>query len=158
MDAAVWGFIGVIVGSVLTLVGQWLNNRHESSLDSAKRRDDRRIERDRFERTALVDMQAAAQAALVALALATEENGTRRLDTLRQATVHVQHVEALGSQIVDDSARAAVTSFVRAGYGAIAASKPGRVSEVETAQLGDSLRTLIAATGPLIRSTLRERE
>jgi len=63
MDAATWGFIGVVVGGVITGVVTigvealrlWQGNR----ADSGRRKDDRRIERERFQRETLVALQPA---------------------------------------------------------------------------------------------------
>jgi hypothetical protein len=55
------GFVGVILGAVIAGVvaigGEWLRNRHESAFDSAKRENDRRIERDRIQRDNLIEIQ-----------------------------------------------------------------------------------------------------
>jgi hypothetical protein len=64
VDAAIWGFVGVLVGAAAAVVGQWLINRHESRLDSDRRDDDRRIERERFERKQLLAVQDATKALL----------------------------------------------------------------------------------------------
>lgn len=61
MDAATWGFVGVIVGGVITAVAtvgvQWLRGTQDSKLDSLKRDDDRKVESDRVQRATLLELQ-----------------------------------------------------------------------------------------------------
>ena len=57
VDAAVWGFIGVIVGILITLGAEVILSRDEASPDSRSSR--RRAERDLFQRTTLVKLQGA---------------------------------------------------------------------------------------------------
>jgi hypothetical protein len=57
VDAAVWGFIGVVVGSLITLGAELIRTRNESSPDSRTSR--RLAERDRFQRSTLVELQGA---------------------------------------------------------------------------------------------------
>jgi hypothetical protein len=61
MDAAAWGFVGVVVGGLLTgivsIAAEWLRGKHESNLDSAKRTDDRRLAREAFQRENLLAIQ-----------------------------------------------------------------------------------------------------
>jgi hypothetical protein len=61
MDAALWGFIGVVVGSIITGVvtigGELLRGRNDYLLDSKKRQSDRRIESDRIQRETLLELQ-----------------------------------------------------------------------------------------------------
>jgi hypothetical protein len=55
------GFAGVILGAVIAGIvaigGEYLRSRHESELDSTKRADDRRIERDRLQVQTLLELQ-----------------------------------------------------------------------------------------------------
>ncbi len=57
VDAAVWGFIGVIVGILITLGAEVILGRDEASPDSRSSR--RLAERDQFQRTTLVKLQGA---------------------------------------------------------------------------------------------------
>jgi hypothetical protein len=57
MEGAIWGFVGVIVGSLITLGAELVRTRAEASPDSRSSR--RRAERDRFQRSTLVELQAA---------------------------------------------------------------------------------------------------
>jgi hypothetical protein len=61
MDTAIWGFVGVVVGSLITAIvtigGELLRGRHESLLDTKKRQDDRHIESDRIQRETLLELQ-----------------------------------------------------------------------------------------------------
>lgn len=57
MDSAVWGFIGVVVGSLITLGAELIRARSETGPDSRSSR--QRAERDRFQRSTLIELQAA---------------------------------------------------------------------------------------------------
>jgi hypothetical protein len=61
MDGAVWGFIGVVIGGLITgLVSYKVESLRaitEAALDSAKRQDDRRIASDAFQRENLLVLQ-----------------------------------------------------------------------------------------------------
>ncbi len=56
MDAAVWGFVGVVVGGLITVGAEIIRARNLASIDSAKRRDDRAIDRDRFQLAKLEEL------------------------------------------------------------------------------------------------------
>ncbi len=60
VDAAVWGFIGVVVGTLITLGAELLRARNDTGPDSRSSR--RRAERDRFQRSTLVELQGALEA------------------------------------------------------------------------------------------------
>jgi hypothetical protein len=61
MDSAVWGFVGVVIGGLITggvtLWAQKLRGDQEAALDGAKRQDDRTIARDQFQRANLLELQ-----------------------------------------------------------------------------------------------------
>jgi hypothetical protein len=57
MDSAVWGFIGVVVGTLITLGAEIVRARNETGPDSRSSR--QRAERDRFQRSTLVELQGA---------------------------------------------------------------------------------------------------
>jgi hypothetical protein len=57
MDAAAWGFFGVVVGSLITLGAELIRARYAASPDSRSSR--RLVERDRFQRSTLVELQGA---------------------------------------------------------------------------------------------------
>jgi hypothetical protein len=63
VDAAVWGFIGVVVGGIvaggLTLLGDKFRADRDAKLDSAKRQDDRLIHLDEIQRLNLLELQVA---------------------------------------------------------------------------------------------------
>jgi hypothetical protein len=63
MDAAVWGFIGVVTGGlitgIVTVISERMRADKEAALDSAKRQDDRRIGSDAFQRQTLLALQEA---------------------------------------------------------------------------------------------------
>jgi hypothetical protein len=68
VDAAVWGFVGVVVGSLITLGAELIRARYEAGPDSRSTR--RRAERDRFQRSTLVELQGALESfAATALAI-----------------------------------------------------------------------------------------
>jgi hypothetical protein len=61
VDAALWGFIGVVVGGIITgfisIRLETIRASKEAALDSAKRADDRRLGRDAFTRETLLALQ-----------------------------------------------------------------------------------------------------
>ena len=57
MDAAAWGFFGVVVGSLITLGAELIRARYAAMPDSRSSR--RLAERDRFQRSTLVELQGA---------------------------------------------------------------------------------------------------
>ena len=57
VDAAAWGFFGVIVGSLITLGAELIRARYAALPDSRSSR--RQAERDRFQRSTLVELQGA---------------------------------------------------------------------------------------------------
>ena len=63
MDAAVWGFLGVVIGGLvtgaITIWAQVLRGRQEADLDSAKRTDARRAGREGFQQSNLLELQVA---------------------------------------------------------------------------------------------------
>jgi hypothetical protein len=63
MDGAVWGFIGVVVGGLITglvtIFAESIRADKAAALDGAKRQDDRQIGRDAFQRQNLLDLQVA---------------------------------------------------------------------------------------------------
>ena len=68
MDAAFWLFIGVVVGSLITIGAALILSRNEASRDSRSSR--RLAERDRFQRSTLVELQGALESyAQTALAI-----------------------------------------------------------------------------------------
>ena len=60
-DPATWGFIGVVIGGVITAIvtlgAEWIRGGHESTLDKERRADDRRLGRDAFQRQNLLELQ-----------------------------------------------------------------------------------------------------
>ena len=66
MDAAIWGFIGVLAGAlitgIVTIRAEQIRADKDAALDSAKRQDDRRLGRDNFQRETLLRLQDAINA------------------------------------------------------------------------------------------------
>lgn len=62
MDSAIWGFVGVVVGAVITgfvtIRAESLRADKAAALDSAQRENARRLERDAFQRENLLLLQA----------------------------------------------------------------------------------------------------
>jgi hypothetical protein len=68
VDAAAWGFFGVVVGSLITLGAELIRARYAAMPDSRSAR--RLAERDRFQRATLVELQGALESfARTALAI-----------------------------------------------------------------------------------------
>jgi len=121
MDGAIWGFVGVVVGGLITVGAEIVRARNEASLDSDKRRDDRAVERERLQRDTLVELLSA----LTELARVTVRISDARVSAsaaagrwvsiedqymtgeVREANAVVQlRVGALSSIVLDDEVRA----------------------------------------------------
>jgi hypothetical protein len=61
MEAAIWGFVGVLAGGIITgfvtIRAESMRADKEASLDSAKRQNDRKIVSDNFQRENLLSLQ-----------------------------------------------------------------------------------------------------
>ncbi len=61
MDGAIWGFVGVVVGGLITglvtITAERMRADREVALDSAQRQDARRLARDGFQRENLLELQ-----------------------------------------------------------------------------------------------------
>lgn len=152
MDAAVWGFIGVVAGGALTLVGQWLRNRSDASIDSAKRDDDRQIERERAERETLSGLQDATSQMLMDIGhfRAQRPNTPERSAAAGKYAATGLLLRTLASRTVDTTARDLAQSFLNTLQ---EASNPD--PDALDAALSAAV-VLIDHTGPLIRATYRE--
>ena len=148
MDAAVWGFIGVVVGGAIaglvSLGAEVIRTNREAMLDSTRRQDDRQIERERFERATLIGMQDAAHAALIALADPSPSFA---------AAEALNQLAALSSRSSHEDARTAGAAVVNAGFDALGTA--GAQQKAKMTEYGVALRNLVDTTGPIVGQSFR---
>jgi hypothetical protein len=151
MDGAVWGFIGVIVGGIITglvtLGVELISANKASALDSAKRQDDRRLGRDNFQRETLLDLQGAIHELMTLLGHLVTHSAPVTHELNQQAL----KVGTLGSRVDDEIVRQATEELLEK---VAAAMQPGG-SETELA-FEEATTIAVAAvdrSGELIRAT-----
>jgi hypothetical protein len=118
MDAAAWGFFGVVVGSLITLGAELIRARYAAMPDSRSSR--RLAERDRFQRSTLVELQGALESfARTALAIGeardAEASAAGGWQPMGSATLNPELTEAnrqanmaiasLSALVLDDEVR-----------------------------------------------------
>jgi hypothetical protein len=160
--------LGVIIGGVLTttatLVVELIRAGRESALDKQKRADNRRIDRDVFQRQTLLELQEAvnevARAAFQVhhhdlmssqssgkwggVPLPADVNDADRLGRLRMST--------LQSRVVDDEVRRLATALTAAAA-AVAAAKDATAADQAINRVAHTARQAIERSGELIRAT-----
>jgi hypothetical protein len=168
MDAAVWGFVGVVVGGLITglvtIRAESIRADKEASLDSAKRQDDRRLSLDHFQRETLLELQEALHDAaratsriFMAHIAAEKEQGQwvwiKVGDDLSEFDrASRQRLQTLKTRVADDEVRATVDALVSSQLAMFNASNATAADEASlvAAQLTNKL---IEQTGALIRGT-----
>jgi hypothetical protein len=119
-DAATWGFVGVIVGGLitglLTLGVELIRANKAASLDSAKRRDDRQLGRDQFQRETLLELQRAVTEFMTALG---RLHSIRTSDAVADASRAALLVGTLGSRVDDDLVRMATDQLLTTSAGVL---------------------------------------
>jgi len=173
MDAAVWGFIGVIIGGVITgsitVVAEILRIRGEASLDGAKRKDDRQLGRDNFQREQLLALQDAVNdltAASVAgydhyqtAFRATGKWGAVLLpEALNRAEgVAVLQVATLRSRLADKTVRDLAAALIVAAR-TVTSSIDEPTAAAAYPELNELAHDLLERTGELILLTFVDEE
>lgn len=146
MDGAIWGFVGVIVGGIITglvtLGVELIRSGKETSLDSAKRRDDRQLGRDAFQREWLVALQDAIQA----LWMIREHGSPAELDGLLA-------IAKIQSRISDDEVRTLTETFLTENLRLSAAGSGDREL---LGKVTGMIELILNRTGSLIRETFVE--
>jgi hypothetical protein len=157
MDAAVWGFLGVVVGGALTgaitIWAQHLRGRQEADLDTAKRQAERRLDRDAFQQANLVELQVALDE-WVGIELGRIEDvlaGERVADEgVRAADAPTRRLAYLTERVTDDDlrsrlARIRTTSWTAGDDDGVADARARLTDEARRAQeqLGDRLRSYL---------------
>lgn len=117
MDSALWGFVGVVIGGLITggitLLAERQRQRSEAALDSIERHDDRQLALDELQRQTLTKLQAAAN----------ERARLEFANTPQESAAWALNVDTLTSRVVDSEARRLATEMQDAsGDGAILAS------------------------------------
>jgi hypothetical protein len=151
MEPAVWGFAGVIVGGLttglVTLGVELIRAYKAASLDSAKRRDDRQLGRDQFQRETLLDLQGAIHELMTLLGHLIKHSTPVTHELNQQAL----KVGTLGSRVDDDLVRQATEQLLEN----VAAAIRGGGSETELAYEEATTIAVVAVdrSGELIRAT-----
>jgi hypothetical protein len=168
--AAVFGFIGVIIGGTVT---GWFTIRAErvradkaEAVDSARRRDDRLLDRDNFQRATLLALQDVS-GALVTLAAEVFANDSAAFAKAgkwpigrARAETTPRHLDArltlrkLQSRVVDEEVRGLVEAMLASDAAVSAASDPESARRA-LADTQASERRLIARSGELILQAFR---
>jgi hypothetical protein len=157
MDSAVWGFLGVVIGGVvtgaITIWAQLLRGRQEAELDSAKRTDDRRAGREGFQQANLLELQIALDE-WVGIELGRLEDtiaGERVPDPgARAADAPTRRLAYLTERVTDDGLRQRLTRIRTTAW------STGDESELEAARrrLPDEARAAQEQVGAHLRSYL----
>jgi len=157
MDAAAWGFLGVVIGGVvtgaITIWAQYLRGRQEADLDSAKRQDQQRTGRDGFQQANLLELQVALDE-WVGIELGRLEDtiaGERVPDAgVRAADAPTRRLAYLTERLTDDSLRERLTRI------RISAWSAGADDDLVAARerLPDEARAAQEQVGTLLRSYL----
>jgi len=157
MDSAAWGFLGVVIGGVvtgaITLWAQYLRGRQEADLDSAKRDSQQRIGREGFQQANLLELQVALDE-WVGIELGRLEDtiaGERVPDAgARAADAPTRRVAYLTERVTDDALRARLTRIRTTAWSA------GVEDDLIAARsrLPDEARAAQERVGTLLRSYL----
>lgn len=157
MDAAVWGFLGVVIGGVvtgaITIWAQLLRGRQEADLDSTKRTDARRAGREGFQQANLLELQVALDE-WVGIELGRLEDtiaGERVPDAgVRAADAPTRRLAYLTERVTDEGLRQRLTHIRTTAW------STGDEAELEAArtQLPTEARAAQEQVGALLRSYL----
>lgn len=161
MDPAVWGFVGVIVGGLITgLVTIWAEKIRAdkvAALDSAKRQDDRRLSRDNFQRETLLALQDAigdVNAMMVRYRVRLEGHAPAA-DTPALYQAATGNVITLRSRIGDEQIREAAGAFIQAA-GQMTGARDGSTSDDALGRAAGHARRVLDRSGELIQATFAE--
>ena len=169
MDGAIWGFVGVVVGGVitgiLTLGTEVVRANKQADLDGAKRSDDRRLAMNTFQRETLLALQDAMNdlnGVVVKLmadrpTVADPGSLSRYEQTVNDYRLTSASVILLTTRVADDEVREFTTEFVK---GVSALTRAGDDAERQEAfnVAGRWSGKAIQRSGELIRSTFVEAE
>lgn len=158
MEPAIWGFVGVIIGGLITgLVSirlETIRADKAAALDSAKRRDDRELALDQFQREALLAMQDAVgdvNAHMIRHRMRFD-GVVPAPDTPEKYRIATGRVIMLRSRIADEQIREAAATFVQV-VGQMTATQDAISAEEGIARAAVPARIVIERSGELIRAT-----
>jgi hypothetical protein len=170
MDAAVWGFVGVVVGGVITgfvsVAAEWIRSSKEAALDGAKRQDDRRLSLDHFQRETLLELQDAVNDMARGSALILVEQVRQAGERSRWEHTPVsedlaefergarQRVATLQTRVLDGQVRGLVSNFISAERRMLFAETQSAASR-ESEEVAEVVGSILDRTGELIRATFR---
>ncbi len=153
MDGAIWGFVGVIVGGIITglvtLGVELIRSGKETSLDSAKRQDDRQLGRDQFQRETLLELQRSIDEFMTASHALHGHNTPEAFAAFSRTGLQVG---VLGSRVDDPLVRQATEDLVITAT--TIALHPGQSGSAEALDKATGISTAAnARAGELIRAT-----
>ena len=170
MDGAIWGFVGVVIGGIITglvtLGAEKLRADKAAALDSSKRQDDRRVAHDNFQRETLLALQDAVQdLARATIQIHHHDVMTARSEkpwgsTLVGVEISAAHLQAhrrlttLRSRVADSQIRERTTSLLDRSIFTIGA-KDQETAEQASFELGVYADRVLERSGELIRATYR---
>ena len=161
MDPAVWGFVGVIVGGLITgLVTVWaekIRAEKVAALDSAKRQDDRRLSRDNFQRETLLALQDAVgdvNAMMVRYRVRLDGHAPDA-DTSDLYRIATGKVITLRSRIGDEQIRDAAGAFIQTA-GQMTGTLDAATSDEALGRAAGHARRVLDRSGELIQATFVE--
>jgi hypothetical protein len=157
MDAAVWGFLGVVVGGLvtgaITIWAQWLRGRQEADLDTAKRLHDHRLGRDAFQQANLVELQVVLDE-WVGMEIGRIEDVASGEDVpdpaVRAADAATRRLAYLTERVTDDELRERLSRIRKTAW---SSCDQDALAEAR-ARLADEARRAQEQLGELLRSYL----
>lgn len=157
--AAIFGFIGVVVGGIITGYftnrGERIRGEKEAALDGAKRQDDRRLDRDKFERQTLVALQDAAGALARAATMAVRTGPHRVRNEITDAEMDARRlVSTLRSNVADEQIRTLAASLIDAAHTATNAADHS-VAGQALIEMAAAEKRLSERAGDMILKTFR---
>jgi hypothetical protein len=158
MDGAIWGFVGVVVGGLITgLVSirlETIRSDKASALDGARRHDDRRLALDQFQRETLLALQEAVgdvNAHMIRHRLRFE-GVIPEPETSETYRVATGKVIMLRSRVMDEQVRQSAADFIQA-VGEMTGTRDATSAEAGLGIAAGHARKVIERSGELIRTT-----
>ena len=155
MDSAVWGVIGVLAGvvitGVVTLRAEIIRADRAETLDRWKRQDDRRLGRDDFQRTTMIDLQQAIKE-LIELEVrwsTSQLKGSAAVELANRHGVVCWQIVTLGWRVADQGTRESVHQLAIAG-GEFGKARDASARDAAEGRVNSLAGEVLARTGALI--------
>lgn len=162
MEAAVWGFVGTLIGALVSLGGTWLNARTTYSLHLLQAREELLERRREFQRKTLLELQEALHDAIRLTSRAHTEDmraekngekwGSNRLDEelSEQLRLSQRKVFILADRIEHEKVRTNVKGVLKALGDIVMASKPNE-AQSKMADLFLRIESIFEQMGIVLR-------